>query len=88
MLYYATAQNRKLKNYFGRTKMAFGEIDPRHHKFLLSVEFQKVYVQKNLEATILFVDFFKAFDFILRGKHILLAYGLPPPNRRNHNDAI
>ena len=34
---------------------------------------------KNLEATILFVDFFKAFDSIHRGKmeQILLAYGLP-----------
>ena len=34
---------------------------------------------KNLEATILFVDFSKAFDFIHRGmmEQILLAYGLP-----------
>ena len=34
---------------------------------------------KNLEATILFVDFTKAFDSIHRGKmeHILLGYGLP-----------
>ena len=34
---------------------------------------------KNLEATILFVDFTKAFDSIRRGKmeQILLAYGLP-----------
>ena len=34
---------------------------------------------KNLEATILFVDFSKAFDSIHRGKmeQILLAYGLP-----------
>ena len=34
---------------------------------------------KNLEATILFVDFTKAFDSIHRGKmeQILLAYGLP-----------
>ena len=34
---------------------------------------------KSLEATILFVDFFKAFDSIHRGKmgQILLAYGLP-----------
>ena len=33
---------------------------------------------KNLQATILFVDFTKAFDTIQRGKmeHILLAYGL------------
>ncbi len=34
---------------------------------------------KNLEATILFVDFAKAFDSIHRGKmeQILLTYGLP-----------
>ena len=34
---------------------------------------------KNLQATLLFVDFTKAFDFIPRGKmeQILLAYGLP-----------
>ena len=34
---------------------------------------------KNLEATILFIDFSKAFDFIHRGKmeKILLTYGLP-----------
>ena len=38
-----------------------------------------MYVQKNLEETILFVDFSKAFDSIYRGKmeQILLAYGLP-----------
>ena len=59
--------------------MAFGEIDPRRHKFWLSVKFLKLYVQKTLEATILFVDFTKAFDFIHRGKmeQILLAYDLP-----------
>ena len=34
---------------------------------------------KNLQVTILFVDFTKAFDSIHRGKmkHILLAYGIP-----------
>ena len=31
-----------------RKNQNFGEIDPRHHKFWLSVEFSKVYVQKNL----------------------------------------
>ena len=38
-----------------------------------------MYVQKNLQATILFVDFSKAFDSIHKGKleQILLAYGLP-----------
>ena len=45
-------------------------IDP-HHKFWLSIKF------KNLEATILFVEFTKAFDSIHRGKmeQILFAYG-------------
>ena len=46
--------------------MASGEIDLQHHKFWLSVEFLKVY-SKNLQATILFVDFAKAFDSIHRG---------------------
>ena len=34
---------------------------------------------KNLQATILFVDFSKAFDYIHRGKmeQILQAYGIP-----------
>ena len=38
-----------------------------------------MYAQKNLQATILFVDFTKAFDSIHREKmeQILLAYGLP-----------
>ena len=37
---------------------------------------------KNLQATLLFVDFTKAFDSIHRGKmeQILLAYGLPKEN--------
>ena len=56
--------------------MAFGEIDQRRHKFWLSIEFLKLYVQKKpLEATILFVDFAKAFESLHRGKmeQILLA---------------
>ena len=37
---------------------------------------------KNLQATLLFVDFTKSFDSIHRGKmeQILLAYGLPKEN--------
>ena len=55
-----------------------GEIDPWPHKFWLSVKFLKVYAQKNLQATILFVDFTKAFDSIHRGKmEQILAYSLP-----------
>ena len=54
--------------------MVFREIDPRHYKFrILGVR------ANNLEATILFVDFFKAFDSIHRRKReqILLFNGLP-----------
>ena len=59
--------------------MASREIDLRLHKFWLSVEFLRFYVQKKLKATISFVDFTKAFDSIHRWKmeQILLAYGLP-----------
>ena len=36
-------------------------------------------MQKNLEATLLFIDFYKSFDSIHRGKmeQILLTYGFP-----------
>ena len=59
--------------------MASEEIDPRPHKFWPSVEYLRTYGQKNLQATLLFVDFTKAFDSIHWGKmeKILLAYGLP-----------
>ena len=59
--------------------MASEEINPRPHKYWLSVESLKAYGQKNLQETILFVDFTKAFDSIHRGKmeQILLAYGRP-----------
>ena len=45
---------------------------------------------KNLEASILFVDFSKAFDSIHRGKmkQKLFAYGLSEENRHSHNDVI
>ena len=59
--------------------MSSEEIDPRPHKYGPSVESLKVFGQKNLHATLLFVDFTKGFDSIHRGKieQILLAYGLP-----------
>ena len=59
--------------------MASGEIDPRPHKYWPFVESLKAYEKKKLRATLLFVDFTKAFDSIHRGKmeQILLAYGLP-----------
>ena len=62
---------RKNQNGFQRNQSTTSQI--------LTFEFKKVYMQKNLEATILFVNFSKAFDSIYRGKmeQIFLAYGLP-----------
>ena len=58
--------------------MASEEIDPWPHKYWPSVESLKAYRQKNLQATILFVDFTKAFDSILRVKmEQILAYVVP-----------
>ena len=60
--------------------MALSETDPRRHKFWPSVKFLKEYVPKKLQATILFVDFAKAFDTVHKGKMelILLAYPKKP----------
>ena len=68
--------------------MTSEEIDPRPHKYLPSIDrkmlgiiciFLEGVLAKNLQATLLFVDFNKAFDSIHRRKmeQILLAYGLP-----------
>ena len=72
--YYYMQLHGKLRRYLRRTKMAFREIDPQHHKFWLSNSRRCTY--KTLEAT--FVNFSKAFDSILRGKmeQTLLTYGL------------
>ena len=59
--------------------MLFGETDPRRHKFLTIRRILEGVRAKNLEATMLFVDFSQAFDSIHRGKmeQIILAYSLP-----------
>ena len=59
--------------------MASEEIDPHPHKYWPSIESLKACGQKNIRATLLFVDFTKTFDSIHREKieQILLAYGLP-----------
>ena len=60
--------NLKLRKFLGRTKMALGEVDSWHQKFWQSIEYWKVYEQKNLVATLLFVDFSKAFGSLHKGK--------------------
>ena len=59
--------------------MTSEKIDPQPHKYWPSLESLKVYGGKNQQATLLFIDFTKAFDSIHRGKmeKTLLAYGLP-----------
>ena len=59
--------------------MAFEEIDPTTSQILTICQILEGVHAKNLEATLLFVDFSKAFDLIHREKmvQILLAYGLP-----------
>ena len=81
-IYNALLRNRiepKIEKLPKKNQMAFGEIDARRHKFWRCFEFLKVFKQKNLDATIVFVDFSKAFDSIHRWKieQILLTYGLP-----------
>ena len=58
--------------------MASEEIDPRPHILTIRRILEGVRA-KTLQATLLFVDFTKAFDSIHKGKmeHILLACGIP-----------
>ena len=55
--------------------MVFGKSNPKNHRFRRIVEGVG---SKNVEATLLFVNFSKAFDSIHREKmeQILLVYGL------------
>ena len=48
-IYNALLLNRiepEIEKFFGKTKIAFVEIDPQHQEFWQSVEFSKVFVQK------------------------------------------
>ena len=48
-IYYALLRKRiepKIENIFRKNQNGSGEIEPRRHKFWLSVEFLTVYVQK------------------------------------------
>ena len=69
----------KIDNILRKNQNGSEEIDPWPHKYRLYVESLKAYGEKNLQATIFFVDFTKAFDSIHRGKmgQILLTYGIP-----------
>ena len=79
MLYYATIENPKLRIYLGRTKNGFGRNRSTTSQILTICQILEGVHAKNLVATILFVDFSKAFDSIHRGKmeQILNSYSLP-----------
>ena len=78
MLCFSTLLNQKLRKFSGKIRTVFGEIDPQHQILTIRQIIKGVHA-KNLEAILLFVDFFKVFDSIHRGKmeQILLAYDLP-----------
>ena len=67
--------------------MAFGEIDLRHHKFCLSVEFLKVYVQKTLKQQYYLSTSPRPLTPYIEERWS--KYYLPTQrNRQRHNDAI
>ena len=78
-IYNALLRNRiepKLENILRKNQNGFRKNRSTTSQILTILEGVRA---KNLEATILFVDFAKAFDSVHRGKmvQILLAYGLP-----------
>ena len=79
LLYYATPWNPKSRTYLERTKNDFRMNRSTTSQILTIRRILEGVRAKNLEATILFVDFTNAFDSIPRGKaeQILLTYGLP-----------
>ena len=80
-IYNALLWNRiepKIEKIFRKNQNGFWRNRPTTTQILTICRILEDVRAKNLEATILFVDFSKAFDSILRGKmeQILLPYGL------------
>ena len=81
-IYYALLRNRiepKIMNILWKNQSGFRRNRSTTSQILTIRQILEGVRAKNLVATILFVDFAKAFDFIHRGKvkQILLAYELP-----------
>ena len=92
MLYYATAYNPKL-TILRKKQNGFKRCRYLTSKILTIRRILEAVRKKNpIEATILFVDFAKTFDYIHRRKieQILHANGLPKKkkNCRSYKDAI
>ena len=81
-IYNAQLRNRiepKIDNILRKNQNSFRKNRPKTSRILTIRRTLEGVGQKNLQATILFLDFTKAFDSIHRGKmeQILLAYGIP-----------
>ena len=78
MLYYATAFKPKIDSILRKNQNGFRKNRSMKSQIFTIRRILEGVRAKNLEATILFVDFTEAFDSIHRGKmeQILLAYGL------------
>ena len=78
MPYYETAVNPKLTTSFGKKQNDFRKNRSTTSQILTIHRILEGVRTKNLQVTLLFVDFTKAIDSILRGKmeQILQAYGL------------
>ena len=67
----------KMRKSFERTEMAFRETDARTSQILTLRRILEGARAKNLQTTILFVNFSKVCESIYKDEQILLAYGLP-----------
>ena len=78
-IYNALLQNCKIDNILRKNQNNFRRNRSMTSQILTIRRILEGIRAKNLQATILFVDFAKAFDSIHRGKmeQILLAYALP-----------
>ena len=81
-IYNALQRNRiepKIHNFLWKNQNGFRRNSSTTSQILTIQRILEGVWAKNIQATILFVDFTKAFDFIHRGKmeQILQAYGIP-----------
>ena len=79
MPWFYVVSTLRLRKFLGKIRMDFKEIDPQLLRFWLFIESLKEYMQKNHEATLLFIDSSQSYHFIHKEKmeQILLAYGIP-----------
>ena len=68
----------------------FTDADYPSKEYLQKISCIEGVLAKDIEAANLFVDFYKAFDFLHRWKmgQIILTYGVPKKNFYSNNDAL